>query len=187
MAGACRALSASLQCKLAGPLPISASMPHPSLQAGLLDQSPQREGGLRCIEALLRQDGGISAAGGDRWWQKGAQWAGGCALPAWIGTMQSVNMFMCLLAPPLPRLSREGARQGAPAGAAGPRGAVIRRAPAGVCVQPGGHVCRRGAALAPAALGGGTAQVAALKLGPTWPHGQLPSFLQGLLALADRL
>ncbi|KAL4435182.1 hypothetical protein ABPG77_001864 [Micractinium sp. CCAP 211/92] len=32
------------------------------VQAGLLDQSPQREGGLRCIEALLRQDGGISAA-----------------------------------------------------------------------------------------------------------------------------
>ncbi|KAL4436714.1 hypothetical protein ABPG75_003853 [Micractinium tetrahymenae] len=33
------------------------------LQAGLLDQTPQREGGLRCIEALLRsQDGGISAA-----------------------------------------------------------------------------------------------------------------------------
>jgi len=34
------------------------------LQAGLLDQTPQREGGLRAIEALLRsKNGTISAAG----------------------------------------------------------------------------------------------------------------------------
>lgn len=47
-----------------GPHPQMRVRPQPSLQAGLLDQSPQRQGGLRCIEALLRQEGGISAAGG---------------------------------------------------------------------------------------------------------------------------